>query len=92
MRRGTGDDEPVVVAANLTPVPRYGYRIGVPDDGSWQVALSTDDARWWGSGLAPIEGEQVGAEPVPWHGQPSSLRVALPPLSVVWLTRTAGRS
>ena len=88
VRRGTGDDAPVVVAANLTPVPRYGYRLGVPQGGRWQVALSTDDARWWGSGLEPLEGGEVEAEDVPWHGQPSSLRLALPPLA--WLAQPRG--
>jgi 1,4-alpha-glucan branching enzyme len=81
---GAGD-APVVVVANLTPVPRYGYRVGVPSGGRWSVALSTDDARWWGSGLEPLEGGSVDAEDVAWHGQPASVRMALPPLSVVWL-------
>jgi 1,4-alpha-glucan branching enzyme len=75
----------VIVVANLTPVPRYGYRVGVPRSGRWQVALSTDDARWGGSGLEPLEGGAIDPEDVAWHGQPASLRMALPPLAVVWL-------
>jgi 1,4-alpha-glucan branching enzyme len=85
LRRGQDGDDPVVVVANLTPVPRYGYRVGVPTAGRWRVALSTDDARWWGSGMEPVEGGEVDAEDVPWNGQPASIRMALPPLSVVWL-------
>jgi 1,4-alpha-glucan branching enzyme len=85
VRRGSGDDLPVVVVANLTPVPRYGYRIGVPTGGRWRVVLSTDDSRWWGSGLEPLEGGAVDAEDLAWHGQPFSVRMALPPLAVVWL-------
>ena len=35
---------------------------------------------------APLEGGATDADPtVPWHGQPASLLLALPPLSVVWL-------
>ena len=79
-------DLPVVVVANLTPVARFGYRIGVPPGGRWSVVLSTDDSRWWGGGLDPLEGGSVDAEDVPWHGQSASLRMAVPPLSVVWLT------
>ena len=86
VRRGVGDDAPVVVAANMTPVPRYGYRVGVPHGRRWQVALCTDDARWWGSGMEPLEGGVVDAQDLPWHGQPASVLMALPPLSVVWLT------
>jgi 1,4-alpha-glucan branching enzyme len=85
VRRGTDDDVPVVVAANLTPVPRHGWRLGVPE-GRWRVALNTDDERWWGSGVEPLEGGEATADAtVPWHGQPASLRLTLPPLSVVWL-------
>jgi 1,4-alpha-glucan branching enzyme len=90
VRRGDTEagDAPVVVVANLTPVPRYGYRVGVPSGGRWSVVLSTDDARWWGSGLEPLEGGTVEAEDADWHGQPASLRMALPPLSVVWLSQS----
>jgi 1,4-alpha-glucan branching enzyme len=85
VRKGIGDDAPVVCAANLTPVPRHGWRLGVPE-GRWRVVLNTDDPRWWGSGVAPLEGGAADADAeVPWHGQPASLRLTLPPLSVVWL-------
>jgi 1,4-alpha-glucan branching enzyme len=86
VRRGEGDDAQVVIAANLTPVPRHGWRLGVPE-GRWRVVLNTDDARWWGSGVAPLEGGGAAdADPaVPWHGQPASLLLTLPPLSVVYL-------
>jgi 1,4-alpha-glucan branching enzyme len=40
----------VVVALNFTPVPRPGYRVGLPWGGNWQVIIDTDDAAWWGSG------------------------------------------
>jgi 1,4-alpha-glucan branching enzyme len=85
-RLGAADDLPVVVAANMTPVPRFGYRLGVPSAGSWRVAMSTDDAAWWGSGVTPIGAETVTADSaVPWHGQPASILLTLPPLAVVWL-------
>jgi 1,4-alpha-glucan branching enzyme len=90
LRRGEEGDAPVVVVANLTPIPRYGYRVGVPTGGRWEVAMSTDDGRWWGSGMEPIEGGAVDAEDLAWNGQPASIRMALPPLSVVWLTPAAG--
>ncbi len=79
-------DQPVVVVANFTPVARHGYRLGVPAAGRWQVALNTDDARWWGGGVEPLAGGATEAETsVPWHNQPASVLLTLPPLSVVWL-------
>ena len=56
VRKGDDGDDAVVCAANLTPVPRHGCRLGVPE-GRWRVVLNTDDARWWGSGVAPLEGD-----------------------------------
>ena len=42
----------VVCACNLSPVPREGYRLGLPRGGSWRELLNTDDARYGGSGAA----------------------------------------
>ena len=41
----------VVVVVNLTPVPRHGYRIGVPRPGRYQEMLNTDAAVYGGSNL-----------------------------------------
>ena len=48
-RRSPGGDDVVVVVANLTPVPRHGYRLGVPSAGEWSVRLDTDSSRYGGS-------------------------------------------
>jgi 1,4-alpha-glucan branching enzyme len=83
--RRADDHRPVVVVANLTPVPRHGYRLGLPSAGQWQEILSTDDSRWGGSGIANAT---VVAEGVPWQGQPDSAVITLPPLAIVWLAPT----
>jgi len=87
-----GQPEPaevVVVVANLTPVPRPGYRLGVPFEGDWRVLLDTDARRYGGSGheLVPDGGAVLAADvDTPWQGQPFSLRLTLPPLAVVALS------
>ncbi|HEX8803683.1 MAG TPA: 1,4-alpha-glucan branching protein GlgB [Acidimicrobiales bacterium] len=79
---GAAADDVVACVANFTPVPRHGYRIGLPRGGRWVDALNTDDARWGGSGLTqPV----VEADGTPWHGQPDSAVLTLPPLAVRWL-------
>lgn len=81
-------DSVVVVAANLTPVPRHGYRLGVPHAGSWEVVLDTDAARYGGSDheIVPSGDPLLRADPsTPWQGQPASLLLTLPPLSVLVL-------
>jgi 1,4-alpha-glucan branching enzyme len=69
--------------ANLTPVPRTGYRIGLPRRGQWRELLNTDGEGWGGGGIG--NGGYVEATPEPWHGQPYSAEVILPPLGVLWL-------
>lgn len=83
----TGDA--VVCIANFTPVPRPGFRVGLPASGPWHMVLDSDGARFWGSGYRGIDQPiVVGTEP--WQGQPQSAVVDLPPLSVVWLGCRAG--
>jgi 1,4-alpha-glucan branching enzyme len=73
----------VLCVANLTPVPRRGYRVGVPRPGFYREALNTDSRFYGGSDVG--NGGGVASEPVPWHGQPCSVSLDLPPLSALWL-------
>jgi len=80
--RRSGDDL-VVVLMNLTPVPRPGYRLGVPVRTRYHVAVDTDDARFGGSGYR--RPHDVEAEPVPWQGRDQSLVIDVPPLAALVL-------
>ncbi|MFM8328088.1 MAG: alpha amylase C-terminal domain-containing protein [Pirellulaceae bacterium] len=71
-------EEFTVTVLNLTPVPRYDYRIGVPLDGSYREVLNSDATVYGGSGTANGELE---AETREWMGRPYSLRLTLPPLA-----------
>ena len=77
------DASEVAVLCNFTPVPRHGYRIGLPAAGRWREILNTDAGTYGGSGL----GNQgaVWAEPHAWRDFPASAEVLLPPLATVWL-------
>jgi 1,4-alpha-glucan branching enzyme len=76
-------DDVVVCIANLTPIPRAGYRVGLPRGRRWREALNTDSTHYGGSDMGNLGG--VLAESVPWHHQPQSAELTLPPLSVLWL-------
>jgi 1,4-alpha-glucan branching enzyme len=76
-------ERPVVCVLNLSPVPRYDYRVGMPGPGRWREALNTDSAYYGGSGVGNLGG--VTAEAMPWHDQPFSAPLTLPPLAAVWL-------
>jgi 1,4-alpha-glucan branching enzyme len=73
----------LVVAANLAPVVRERYRVGLPQPGRWREVLNSDASVYGGSNVGNADG--VLSEPIPWHGQPYSAEVTLPPLGVLWL-------
>ena len=70
--------------ANLSPVPRYAYRIGLPRAGEWREVLNTDALEYGGSGVGNNGAAWAGDNP--WHGLPFSAELTLPPLGVLWLT------
>jgi 1,4-alpha-glucan branching enzyme len=80
VRRGA-EGAPVLVACNFTPVPRHGYRVGLPLAGRWREMLNSDAAPYGGSGVGNMGG--VESEPVAWHGRAQSAPLTLPPLGVV---------
>jgi 1,4-alpha-glucan branching enzyme len=80
-------DARLVVVLNLTPVPRDDYRVGAPLPGRYRLRLSSDDARYGGSGYRTHA--LVDAEPLPWHGRAQSLSLRLPPLSALVLAPAA---
>src|SRR5215210_668636 len=68
---------------NFAPVVRTGYRIGLPRAGQYRQVLNTDAARFGGSDAGVFDA--VEAEETPWHGQPFSAILDLPPLAAMWL-------
>ncbi len=82
-RIGRGERRVLVCACNFSPVPRHGYRIGLPRGGGWRELVNTDGSRYGGSGVG--NDATMAAEERPWHDQPFSAEVTLPPLGVVWL-------
>ena len=81
LRIGTNGDV-LACVANLSPAPRYDYRVGLPHEGTWRELLNTDAESYGGSGVGNLGA--VVADGPPAHGQPTSARFTLPPLGVVW--------
>lgn len=73
----------LLCVSNFTPVPRHGYRVGVPRAGFWREVLNTDSAYYGGSNLG--NGGGVEAEAVGTHGFAHSLALTVPPLATIWL-------
>ncbi|MBI4386108.1 MAG: 1,4-alpha-glucan branching protein GlgB [Elusimicrobia bacterium] len=82
LRKGGAARDRILVACNFTPVPRIGYRIGVPREGRWAEVLNSDAQMYGGGGHGNLGAAH--AEPIPWHGRSFSVKVTLPPLAVVF--------
>ena len=77
-------DEALVVILNFTPEPRRDYRVGVPGPGHYRVILNSDSGHYGGANLGSLS---VVAEAHPWHQQPCSVLLDLPPLAAQVLVR-----
>ncbi len=84
-RFAKASDDFVVMMFNFTPVPREGYRMGVPSPGHYAELLNSDSAIFGGSGVG--NGGGVSTEPVPAHGMNESIRVVVPPLGCLMLKK-----
>jgi 1,4-alpha-glucan branching enzyme len=78
VRRGRGEGVAVVAVVNFTPVPRRGYRIGVPKSGLYRELLNSDAEIYGGSNVGNTG--ELHTEPVPAHGYDQSLSLVVPPL------------
>ncbi len=82
IRRAWDGADHVVVVCNFTPVPRWSYRIGVPEQAYYREILNSESSLYGGSNLG--NGGGLHSEPIPWHGQPCSMEILIPPLGVVY--------
>ncbi|HTC55459.1 MAG TPA: 1,4-alpha-glucan branching protein GlgB [Candidatus Sulfotelmatobacter sp.] len=82
LRKSENPRDTVLVVCNFTPVPRMGYRVGVPHGGYWREMLNSDAREYAGSGMGNLGG--VHAEEIPTHGRPFSLKLTLPPLAALF--------
>jgi 1,4-alpha-glucan branching enzyme len=83
IRRAKNGADFVVAVLNFTPVPREGYRIGVPEGGIYRELLNSD-ADFYGGGNVGNAGG-VAAEPIAAHGFDYSIDLRLPPLGFLLL-------
>jgi 1,4-alpha-glucan branching enzyme len=84
--RWGSDGTVVACVANFAGGPHADYRLGLPRAGRWTELLNTDAESYGGSGWGNL-GEVVATEQ-PWHGQPASATIQVPPLATLWLRHT----
>ncbi|HEX4936546.1 MAG TPA: 1,4-alpha-glucan branching protein GlgB, partial [Gemmatimonadaceae bacterium] len=81
LRKGTDPDQAVLWIFNFTPVPRPGYRVGVPWAGTWVEILNSDAAIYGGSGQGNLGG--LATQPQELHGRRHAIQAVVPPLAAV---------
>ncbi len=85
LRRARDRRDFTVQLVSFTPVPRLGYRVGVPEEGYYREMLNSDSDIYGGSNLGNSGG--VPSEPIPMHGFDQSISVTVPPLGFVMLKK-----
>ena len=85
VRKSGISDEDILVSCNFTPAPHLNYRVGVTQKGFWEEILNSDSKIYGGSGMGNLGG--VEAEKVSAHGKDHSIKLTLPPLSVLYFKR-----
>ncbi len=80
IRRDNSGKE-IIVICNFCPIERKNYRIGVPQKGEYKPVLSSDSAKFGGTGTRL---RKVKSKDIPMHNFKQSISVTLPPLSTVY--------
>ena len=80
IRKGHDAKNDIMVACNFTPVAREDYRIGVPKSGQLKEVFNSDAKKYGGSGMASNISK---LEKKPWQGYKESVKMTIPPLSIV---------
>ena len=75
--------DPVVVVANMTPVPRNNYRVPMPRAGSWVERINSD-AGWYGGSNTGNQGRVVAHDVEGGHW-PAYSDLYLPPMATLYL-------
>jgi 1,4-alpha-glucan branching enzyme len=86
LRKSNTVGQEIVIAMNMTPVPRHDYRIGLPFAGEWEEVLNSDATGYYGSG---VENQTINAQDIGWQNRPYSATVSLPPLGGIVLMQKA---
>lgn len=86
IRQGSAGQQ-VLVVLNFTPVPRYQYRIGVPDAPSYQEIMNTDSEFYGGSNCG--NAGEIAVQTQPYMGFEHSIEITLPPLAALFLQSKA---
>lgn len=83
IRHSSNRDQFLISVCNFTPESHQQYRIGVPSLGWYQELLNSDHHKYGGSDVG--NKTKIKAAEQPYHSQPFSLCLTIPPLAGIIL-------
>jgi len=81
IRKGNAIENDLIVACNMTPVPRENYKMGMPRKGKLKEVFNSDLKKYFGSGDYKNKIQTTKAEP--WQFRDDSIEINIPPLGMV---------
>lgn len=83
VRKAENPADYIIAVCNFTPVVRYDYRIGVPEDGEYEEIFNSDAAAFGGSNVCNTG--SLAAQNIYWQERKYSISLTLPPLATIYL-------
>lgn len=81
IRKGNDTKNDLVIACNMTPIPRETYRIGLPYKGKLKEVFNSDLKKYAGSGN--YKNKALVSESKEWQFREHSAEITIPPLGMV---------
>jgi 1,4-alpha-glucan branching enzyme len=81
LRHGKKPSDDVIVACNMTPIPRENYRIGLPKSGKLKEIFNSDSKIY--SGTGNFKNKLLNSEKEKWQFKNHSVEITIPPLGMV---------
>ena len=81
IRKGNEPKDNLVIACNMTPVPKENYKVGVSVKGKLKEVFNSDLKKYFGSG--EYKNSVKTTKEKPWHFRDHSIEIDIPPLGMV---------
>jgi 1,4-alpha-glucan branching enzyme len=81
IRKGNHEKDDVIIACNMTPVPKEDYKLGLPRKGKLKEIFNSDLKKYFGSGNYKNRMKTTKAKD--WNYRENSIEISIPPLGMV---------
>ncbi|QRM90494.1 1,4-alpha-glucan branching protein GlgB [Lacinutrix sp. WUR7] len=81
IRKGNKPKDNLIIACNMTPVPREGYRIGLPKKGKLKEVFNSNEKDYFGTG--DFKNKTLISEAKSWQFRKNSVVLNIPPLTML---------